>query len=246
MIIGSNLLYFENLPSTNSHAAYLLKSESLPEGTIIYTKYQSSGKGYAGNSWESEDGKNLLISVILFPAFLKPSDQYNISMAISLGICDFLTRYIPGCSVKWPNDIYINNDKIAGILIESAIIADKLEYSIAGIGLNINQEKFISQAPNPVSLKMITGKTFDLPGTLVLLAKDLDKRYKQLIAGETVKIREDYKSKLYRINNWSSFRDINGIFTGRILTIGDYGSLKIETSDSQIRVYSFKEVEFIL
>jgi BirA family biotin operon repressor/biotin-[acetyl-CoA-carboxylase] ligase len=246
MIIGSNLLFFENLPSTNSHAAYLLKRESLPEGTIVRTNYQSAGKGYSGNSWESEDGKNLLISVILFPAFLKPSDQFNISMTISLGICDFLGRFIPGCSVKWPNDIYINNDKIAGILIESAIIADKFEYSIAGIGLNINQEKFISQAPNPVSLKMITGKTFDLTELLGQLAAGLDRRYKQLIAGDKAKIRSDYESKLYRINRWSAFRDINGIFTGRILTIGDYGSLKIESSDRKIREYSFKEVEFIL
>jgi BirA family biotin operon repressor/biotin-[acetyl-CoA-carboxylase] ligase len=246
MIIGSNLLYFENLPSTNSHAAYLLKRERLPEGTIVFTNYQSAGKGYSGNVWESGDSKNLLISVILYPDFLKPLDQFNISMAISLGICDFLRRVIPDCSVKWPNDIYINNDKIAGILIESAIIDDKFEYSIAGIGLNINQEKFISQAPNPVSLKMITGNTFDLPDSLARLAEDLDKRYKQLISGDNMKIRKDYESMLYRINRWSEFRDINGIFTGRILTIGDYGSLKIETSGGKIREYSFKEVEFIL
>jgi BirA family biotin operon repressor/biotin-[acetyl-CoA-carboxylase] ligase len=246
MIIGSNLLFFKNLPSTNSHAAYLLKKGSLSEGTIIHTNYQTAGKGYSGNSWESEDGMNLLISIILFPAFIKPADQFNISMLISLGICDFLMRFVPVCSVKWPNDIYINNDKIAGILIESAIIADKFEHSIAGIGLNINQEKFMSHAPNPVSLKQITGKTIDLPGTLALLAGDLDKRYKQLISGDTLKIRNDYESKLYRINRWSSFRDINGMFTGRIKTIGDYGSLKIETSDRQIREYSFKEVEFIL
>jgi BirA family biotin operon repressor/biotin-[acetyl-CoA-carboxylase] ligase len=148
--------------------------------------------------------------------------------------------------VKWPNDIYINNDKIAGILIESAIIADKFEYSIAGIGLNINQEKFLSRAPNPVSLKQISGKTYDVPSSLALLATDLDKRYKQLITGDNVKIRKEYESKLYRINNWSRFRDENGNFTGRILSVGDYGSLRIETKDRKIREYSFKEVEFIL
>ena len=246
MIIGSNLLFFENLPSTNSHAANLLKRESLPEGTIVYTNYQTAGKGYSGNSWESEDGKNLLISIILYPTFIKPSDQFNISMAISLGICDFLMRFIPSCSVKWPNDIYIYNDKIAGILIESAIIADKFEYSIAGIGLNINQEKFISPAPNPVSLKQNTGKAYDLPASLVLLATDLDKRYKLLIAGDKEKIRKDYESKLYRLNQWSGFRDKDREFTGRILTVGEYGRLIIETRDGKIRDYSFKEVEFIL
>jgi BirA family biotin operon repressor/biotin-[acetyl-CoA-carboxylase] ligase len=246
MIIGSNLLFFENLPSTNSHAAYLLKKESMPEGTIVYTNYQTSGKGHSGNSWESEDGKNLLISIILYPTFIKPSDQFNISMAISLGICDFLMRFIPTCSVKWPNDIYIYNDKIAGILIESAIIADKFEYSIAGIGLNVNQEKFISPAPNPVSLKQNSGKAYDLSDSLILLAADLDKRYKLLIAGEKEKIRKDYESKLYRLNQWSGFRDKTREFTGRILTIGEFGSLKIETKEGKIREYSFKEVEFIL
>jgi BirA family biotin operon repressor/biotin-[acetyl-CoA-carboxylase] ligase len=246
MIIGSDLLFFENLPSTNSYAAVLLKRESPKEGTIVYTNFQTAGKGYSGNSWESEDGKNLLISIILYPDFINPSEQFSISMAISLGICDFLMRYIPGCSVKWPNDIYIYNDKIAGILIESAIIADKFEYSIAGIGLNINQEKFISPALNPVSLKQISGKTFDLHISLAQLAADLDSRYKQLIASDNVQIRKEYELMLYRLNNWSDFRDINGIFTGRILGIGDYGSLKIETRDSIIREYSFKEVEFIL
>jgi BirA family biotin operon repressor/biotin-[acetyl-CoA-carboxylase] ligase len=246
MIIGSNLLFFENLPSTNSHAAYLLKSESLPEGTIVSANFQTAGKGYSGNSWESEDGKNLLISIILFPSFIRPADQFYISMTISLGICDFITRFVPACSVKWPNDIYIKNDKIAGILIESAIIADKFEYSIAGIGLNINQEKFTSHAPNPVSLKQITGNTYDLQTSLALLTTDLDKRYKHMIAGDNENIRKDYESKLYRINNWSEFKDNNGIFTGKILTIGDYGRLKIETKDRKIREYFFKEVEFIL
>lgn len=246
MIIGSNILFFKNLPSTNSHAAYLLKNQSLSEGTIVCTNYQSAGKGYSGNSWESEDSKNLLFSTILFPTFIKPSDQFYISMTVSLGICDFLLRFIPYCSVKWPNDIYINNDKIAGVLIESAIIVDKIEYSIAGIGLNINQEKFISQAPNPVSLKQISGKTYDLSASLGLLAEDLDKRYKQLIAGNSLNIRKEYESKLYRLNEWSAFRDNNGTFTGRILTTGDYGSLKIESENSSVREYSFKEVEFIL
>jgi BirA family transcriptional regulator, biotin operon repressor / biotin---[acetyl-CoA-carboxylase] ligase len=246
MIIGSNILFFKDLPSTNSHASLLLKKNSLSEGTIIQTNYQSAGKGHAGNSWESEDGKNLLISIVLYPSFVSPSDQFCISMALSLGICDFITRFIPDCSIKWPNDIYINNDKIAGILIENTIIADHIEYSIAGIGLNINQEKFISSAPNPVSLRQITGETYDLLACLSELTKDLDFRYKQLIAGNTESARKEYITKLYRLNEWSRFIDANGEFTGRIITLGDYGTLMIEKQDTEKREYSFKEVEFIL
>lgn len=246
MIIGSNILFFKDLPSTNSHASLLLKNNSLAEGTIIYTNYQSAGKGYSGNSWESEDGKNLLISIVLYPSFVKPSDQFCISMAICLGICDFIRRFISDCSIKWPNDIYINNDKIAGILIENTIIADHIEYSIAGIGLNINQEKFISPAPNPVSLRQITGKTYDLPACLSDLTKDIDIRYKQLIAGYTEPVRKEYITKLYRLNEWSLFKDAESVFTGRILTIGEYGTLMIENQDTEIKRYAFKEVEFIL
>lgn len=244
MIIGSNLMFFENLPSTNTHAADLLKKNNLQEGTIIYTNYQPEGRGYSGNRWESEDGKNLLTSIVLFPSFINPEDQFNISMTISLGICDFLIRNIPDCSIKWPNDIYVNNDKIAGILIENSISGDRIENTIAGIGLNINQEKF-SDAPNPVSLRILTGKSFVLNTCLNQLSKDLDKRYKQLIAGSPDQINIEYNSKLYRLNQWFKFRDSKGIKTGRILSTGEYGRLKIESQDGKQNEYNFKEIEFI-
>jgi BirA family transcriptional regulator, biotin operon repressor / biotin---[acetyl-CoA-carboxylase] ligase len=246
MIIGSNLLFFQNLPSTNSHAAGLLKKSRLTEGTILYTNYQSAGKGYSGNRWESEDGKNLLISVILYPSFLEPEDQFLISMVISLGVCDFLKRYIPDCSVKWPNDIYVNNDKIAGILIESSLTGNHIDFTIAGIGLNINQEKFLSNAPNPVSLHLLSGLTYEPGDCLNNLTTDLDKRYKQLIGGDFKQIKEEYISKLYRLNEWNKFRDAGGIFTGRIITVGDFGRIKIEKQNGNLSDYSFKEIEFIL
>jgi len=246
MIIGSNLLFFKNLPSTNIHAADLLKKNKLPEGTIVYTNYQSAGRGYSGNKWESEDGKNLLISIILYPSFIKPEDQFLISMAISLGICDFLMRFIPDCSIKWPNDIWVNNDKIAGLLINSSLIGNTIDFTIAGIGININQEKFLSNAPNPVSLSLLSGTTFNLPSCLKMLESDLDKRYKRLISGNSVQIKKEYVSRLYRLNEWCKYRDINSTYTGRILGVGDYGMLKIEKQNGEILEYAFKEIEFIL
>jgi BirA family biotin operon repressor/biotin-[acetyl-CoA-carboxylase] ligase len=125
-------------------------------------------------------------------------------------------------------------------------LADHIEHSIAGIGLNINQEKFISSAPNPVSLKQITGKNYDLSACLSELTKDLDFRYKQLVAGNIEPVRKEYITKLYRLNKWSLFRDAKGEFTGRISSIGDYGALIIENQDKEFREYAFKEVEFIL
>jgi BirA family transcriptional regulator, biotin operon repressor / biotin---[acetyl-CoA-carboxylase] ligase len=246
MIIGSNILFFQDLPSTNTRAAELLKNNNPSEGTIICTNYQSEGRGYSGNKWESESDKNLLFSILLYPFFLNPKDQFQISMTISLGICDFLMRFIPDCSIKWPNDIYVNNDKIAGILIESSVTGNKIESTIAGIGLNINQEKFSGKPPNPVSLHLLTGRYYDLSDCLNQLGNDLDKRYKQLIAGNSELIKEEYGSKLFRLNKWCEFRDINGIYTGKILTVGDNGPIKIEKRTGEIREYAFKEVDFIL
>ncbi len=245
MIIGSKLIFVKNLPSTNTHAGHLLKTNDLPEGTIIYTNYQSAGRGQPGNIWESENGKNLLLSIIIFPKFLAPADQFLISMAISTGICDFLRRYIPVCSIKWPNDIYINNDKIAGILIENSLMGDRIEHSIAGIGLNINQVKFISDAPNPVSLKQITGVNYEITACISQLASDLDKRYRQLLSENYSKIRNDYISDLYRLNEWCNFKNSEGIYTGRILSVTESGRLLIERKSGLIDEYSFKEIGFI-
>jgi BirA family transcriptional regulator, biotin operon repressor / biotin---[acetyl-CoA-carboxylase] ligase len=245
MIIGSNILFYKNLPSTNTFTSALLKKNQLPEGTIVYTDYQSAGRGYNTNSWESEEGKNLLISIVLYPFSIKTEDQFYISMAISLGIYDFLIRYVPGCSIKWPNDIYVNNDKIAGILIENSISADKIESSIAGIGLNLNQEIFISSPPNPVSLRLLSGNEFDITDSLHQLAADLDKRYKELIASDFSEIKNEYISKLYRLNEWCEFRDNSGTWEGRILSTGKYGKLIIEDRKGKIREFSFKEVDFI-
>jgi BirA family biotin operon repressor/biotin-[acetyl-CoA-carboxylase] ligase len=246
MIIGSKILFYENLPSTNNKAVQLLRYNDLPEGAIIFTNYQSAGRGQPGNKWESEDGKNLLISVVLFPTMINPPRQFLISMTISLGICDFLKRYIPDCKIKWPNDIYVNNDKIAGILIENTILEDRIENTVAGVGININQDEFLSGAPNPVSLRLLTGLNFDVSNCLNQLASDLDRRYKQLISEKFAVITQEYVFQLFRFNEWSNYRDKSGIFTGRIISVADYGRLQIERQGGGKSEYSFKEVDFVL
>jgi BirA family biotin operon repressor/biotin-[acetyl-CoA-carboxylase] ligase len=246
MIIGTKLIFRDDLPSTNTYLSQLLREENLPEGTIVYTNYQSAGRGQPGNSWESDKGKNLLISILILPAMIKPVNQFILSMAISLGICDYLTRQIDGCTIKWPNDIYVNNDKIAGILIENSIMGENIEYSIAGIGLNVNQEKFLSDAPNPVSMKLLTGTNFDLTTCLSQLASELDKRYKQIVSESYDTIRNEYLSLLYRRNEWSNYKIHEAIFSGRIITVTETGKLLIEKKSGSLEEYSFKEIEFIL
>jgi BirA family biotin operon repressor/biotin-[acetyl-CoA-carboxylase] ligase len=246
MIIGSNLMFFENLSSTNTYTIELLKKSNQPEGTIVYANFQYSGRGYSENKWESDCGKNLLISIVLYPAFINPADQFYISMSLSLGIWGFISRFLTNCHIKWPNDIYVNDDKIAGILIENSVSANRIEYCVAGIGININQVKFSDNIPNPVSLCQLTGISYDLTSCLKQLATDLDIRYKQLIAGNSVQLKEEYISKLYRLNKWFEFRDSKGIFTGRILNITEYGHLQVETKKGELNKYAFKEIEFII
>ncbi|MBG0858068.1 MAG: biotin--[acetyl-CoA-carboxylase] ligase [Bacteroidales bacterium] len=245
MIIGSELIFYRSLPSTNDEASVLLREKEIKEGTVIYTDFQAAGKGQMGNRWESDACKNLLFSIILYPTSVEPEGQFIISMALSLGICDFIDRHISGSKIKWPNDIYIGNDKIAGILIENSIIGDNIENTIAGIGLNINQEDFRGKATNPVSFKMITGEEYDLKGCLGQLLSDLDKRYRQLLYGDRNLIAGDYKARLYRLMEWCEFRSGENVFTGRILGVSSSGRLRIGDRKSRVTEFSFREVEII-
>ena len=246
MIIGSNLVFYKNLPSTNTEAAGLLKKNELPEGTVVYSDFQTAGRGQPGNRWESEKGKNLLLSMILYPASVRPEEQFLLSMTISLGICDFIDRHLAGSKIKWPNDIYVKNDKIAGILIENSLMEDTIESSIAGIGFNINQEKFPGDIPNPVSLKLITGKEYDTGTCLKELLSDLDRRYKQLLYGNRHQLHNEYINRLYRFNEPHTYTTAQRVFSGRITAISFSGLLSIEEENGKILEFSFKEIDFVL
>jgi BirA family biotin operon repressor/biotin-[acetyl-CoA-carboxylase] ligase len=246
MIIGSNIITHENLTSTNTEAALLLKKNDIPEGTVIQTEFQTAGRGQHGKRWESEKGKNLLISIILYPGSIRPEEQFLISMTISLGICDFIDRHLPGSRVKWPNDIYIKDDKIAGILIENSLMGDTIENSVAGIGININQEKFPDEIRNPVSLRMITGRDYEIGTCVKNLLSDLDKRYKLLLYGDRRIIRDEYVNRLYRLNQIHEYMAGKRIFRGRISDVSVSGILSISDEKGKILRFSYKEVDFIL
>lgn len=245
MIIGAKKIFYENLSSTNTMAATILRRGDVMEGTVIRAGFQRAGKGQMGNSWESEPGKNLLISIILFPVTVKADRQFILSKAISLGIRDCLSEHTGNVSIKWPNDIYAGDDKIAGILIENSVIRDEIESSIAGIGININQEIFLSDAPNPVSLRMLTGKEYDLGVVLEDLLKRIDRRYKMILYERTGQIDSDYLASLYRYDIWSEFSDSRGIFEGKITSVTGAGRLLIEDRRGRIYEYGFKEVNFL-
>ncbi len=245
-MIGSIVHRIHETDSTNNYAANQLLTKRLPEGVVFIADSQIVGRGQASSSWESEPNKNLTFSILLYPDFLAISRQFELSKAISLGVADFLNGQTQRVSIKWPNDIYLENRKVAGILIENSIRINKISSSIIGIGLNINQQMFLSDAPNPVSLSQMTGKTYNLNESLSDLCLKINIRYSQLFNGEFNRIDQDYTQMLFRRGTWSLYSDENGDFEGKILGVDSIGRLRIETKSGKINNYQFKEVSFRL
>ena len=244
-IIGNKIIDHDILPSTNTCATNLLKHKRPPEGTIISTKQQSAGRGHGANKWESKPGKNLTISIILYPVFLKADEQFLLSMAISLGIKDFLELFVENISIKWPNDIYVSDDKIAGILIENSISGNNFDYCIAGIGININQKKFNEDVSNPISLVQITGRKHSLDDSLNLLCRQLDFRYNQLKeAKNRQSIKANYLNNLYHYQEFVQFKQKNKKFTAKITGIDSSGRIIIRHKNGKTEKFGFHEVSF--
>ncbi len=245
-MIGTNIIRKKSVPSTNTFALEMLKKEKVPEGTIIRADEQTQGRGHEGNHWESEAGKNLTFSVVLYPTFLDIEAQFMLSKITSLAIVDFLYSKTDHVTIKWPNDIYVKNDKIAGILIENSIIGVKFSHSVIGIGLNINQTHFTTNAPNPTSLEILTGTESDLEEVFRCICEKLERRYRQLVDNRVEEIDQEYLSNLFRYNAWFSYRYEREIFSAKIAGIDSFGALILETEKGEIRNFRFREVGYIL
>jgi BirA family biotin operon repressor/biotin-[acetyl-CoA-carboxylase] ligase len=243
-IVGSFIERIHEIGSTNNYAASRLLTKRLPEGAVFVADSQVDGRGQAFNKWESEPNKNLTFSILLFPDFINISRQFEISKAISLGVTDFLSDLTDYVSIKWPNDIYIGKKKVAGILIENSVRIDKISSCIVGIGLNVNQQVFAANLPNPVSISQITHEIYNLEKSLSDLCLKIDARYHQLRNGQSLQIDEDYTGMLYQLGEWADYSDENGDFEGQILGVDQIGRLLIETRTGKINGYHFKEVVF--
>ena len=238
-----NSLFIQQTPSTNALLWNMIREKTLAEGFVLYTDFQTAGKGQIGNNWESAEGKNLLFSMVLFPQQIEPTEQFLISQMVSLGIKKTLNEYVKGITIKWPNDIYWNDKKIAGILIENSLQGRKINYSVVGIGLNVNQTKFESNAPNPVSLQQITGELHDRDTILNSIYLNILDLYNNL---DKAKIRENYSESLYRKDGIHTFRDENKEFQARLIAVHPDGKLELETVDGEYIGYYFKEVSFVI
>lgn len=237
--------WLDSVGSTNDYA-FAKGAQGVAEGAVFAAVSQTEGRGQRGNYWESEPGDNLTFSLVLRPTFLAVQNQFLLSMAVALGVCEWLKGYsLPAC-IKWPNDIYVDNCKLGGILIENSISGSSFGFSIVGIGVNVNQSNFSPDLPNPASLRLLTGKTFGLPVELDKLLKCIGFWYDTLSCGNTSKVVDSYLGSLYRRLDWFSYRDANGVFEARIKWVKPSGELVLELADGSTREYLFKEVSFVL
>ena len=213
------------------------------EGLVIYTDFQTSGKGQTGNSWESAPGENLLFSLLLRPVELPAVSQFLISMLVSAAVVEYLKQFSSEITIKWPNDIYFQNKKLGGILIENTWQGAVVSTSIVGIGLNINQKDFKSNAPNPVSLLQITGIKHDRQVLLNGLLQQINKLYSSL---DENKIVLRYHELLFRKEGYYTYRTDEEEFDARIDRVEKDGRLILVTRDGSVKEFYFKEVVFVI
>ena len=243
--LAAKIIDVPETKSTNKLLRELLINEKLPEFSLVKTGFQTAGRGQLGNSWESAKGKNLTFSLVVYPEFLPANRQFLISEITSLSIKQMLDEYTENITVKWPNDIYFKDSKICGMLIEIDLLGDKLCRSIIGIGLNINQEQFISNAPNPISLYQITGMKYSLDKILNRFIELFSNDYLSIKDGKHDAIETAYMNSLYRKDGFHTFKDKNGVFKASIFGIEPTGHLLLKLSSKEVRKYAFKEVSFI-
>lgn len=246
LFVGQNLISLKEVDSTNTFLKDALsKSTPFLEGTVILAEKQFAGRGQSGNTWQSEVGKNLTFSILLNPSFLQVDQQFELNKAVSLALNDVLSRYFnESASIKWPNDLYLHNKKIGGMLIENIVQGNRIKHAIVGIGLNVNQSQFPDNLKNVSSFRQELHQDYDLMLILNEICSSVEGRYLQLRAGAFDKINQEYLKKLYLIQKWSLFKFDNRIESGKIIGINSIGQLVLETTEGQ-RLFNNKEIEFI-
>jgi BirA family biotin operon repressor/biotin-[acetyl-CoA-carboxylase] ligase len=242
--IGDPFIELTTVDSTNNYAMAQLQNGVAVHGAAYFAYAQTAGKGQRGKSWTTNPGENLILSVILQPIDLNPADSFFLSATIANACYDFFKIYAgPDTKIKWPNDIYWRDRKTGGILIENIIRQNSLAWSIVGIGLNINQIRFDEELLNPISLKQITGNTYEP----VVLAKELctflTNHYLRMQTHK-IAIMEDYNSNLYKLNNLVKLRKGNMAFDTMVKGVSSSG--RLITYDTISREFDFGEVEWIL
>lgn len=232
--------------STNRYLRTLCSEKDIEEGLVVHAGFQTAGRGQTGNHWESDRDSNLTFSLLLRPLHIGPNRFFRLSQIVSLGIVKALSRHTEGICIKWPNDIYWKEKKITGILIENDFCGSRIVASIIGIGININQTVFRSQAPNPVSLAQITGKQYDRDKLLRQICGDILALYLEDKKSPLTRLAEEYKKHLFRKEGFHPYQAGGKTFMAAIEDVTETGHLILKTKEGVSRAFAFKEVSFLL
>jgi len=252
------ITYLDEIGSTNTYLQQLAQERDLPHLFTVCTFRQTAGRGQRGNGWESEPDKNISFTTAFDTRELAAERLWQLSMLVALSVKETLCDYGLDATIKWPNDIYVGDKKICGILIENVIQGSAVRYSLAGVGVNVNQEVFVSNAPNPTSMRLLTGKDFDKKEVLSRIVDRMDALWQQAL-DESNPLKERYMQSLYRREGEWEWKEVvvttapmmigsreEGTFMARISDVSDTGQLVLQTADGKKKTYHFKEIKYIL
>lgn len=243
-----DIIWIDECGSTNT----MLAQMGAKHATALCSRKQTAGRGQRGNSWESEPLKNLTFSLLLKPNWVLASRQFEVSMAVSIAIVEVLDSYLgtdASISIKWPNDIYVGDKKICGILIENVLVGNQLAQCIVGVGLNVNQTRFTSPAPNPLSMAMVSGREFALEPIAAEITKRIVKEVEALAHEEhRHEIMAKYFARLWRRDGYFSYFDVKKReqIKAKIEFVAPTGLLTLRLQDNSLRTYAFKEVQAVI
>lgn len=246
--MGRNIIFLPRVNSTNSYAIEMLKNVNLSEGTVVHTAEQTNGKGQRGSVWKTEKTSNLTASLVIKPTFLNLKNQHYLYQVSALACYDVLAELLDtsqfDIKIKWPNDILVNKQKVAGILIENHVTNSKFSWSVVGIGLNVNQTIF-DEGFNASSLKIILGKEIDVDKVLESLCKHFEKYYLQLKNNKFDQIKTEYLKHFFRLNNWMDFEIEDIVKTMYVVGVSDEGMLWLKDKNDRSYYMDVKQIKWV-
>lgn len=240
-----SIFHVAETDSTNLEVVRKAPNADASKMYVAWADYQQAGRGQKGTSWESERGKNLLFSVMLWPKGIEAKWQFGLSQAMSLAVCHALQQFAPDFKIKWPNDIYYKEKKVSGTIIETTLRGQMVGRCILGVGINVNQEQFLSKAPNPMSLCRILGHEVDVKSVLDDVLERFAENCHAIEEGNLSNISQQYKNLLMWKDGMHLYRDEKGEFSAQLIDIEPNGELVLKDAEGQERRYMFKQVRHI-
>lgn len=245
LFTGNTLISLDEVNSTNTFLSEWAEKEKLNDGTVVFAAHQTAGKGQRGSIWQSNPNENITISILYYPVNMPVNKQFLLTQAISLGVYEYLNTKSKQVKIKWPNDLYIANKKVGGLLIENTIKGENIFQTIIGLGLNINQQTFKLPKNNATSLSVENNEKYEIQKELNSLLTFIERRYLQWNNGLFSLLHNDYLNALYLFQSWHIFQTSDGQYLdGKIIGTNEQGQLLITDVNNEIHKFGNKEIQF--